>query len=89
MPPPPPTDECWNAITAAGHLTVGWYTSVSKAWKIVLDVLGIGEDGQPVPQTVYPRLQRVPQPNASLEPPITVHPLGAMAMAPLRPLSRL
>ena len=49
MHSPPPTDECRNRIRPTGELTVGCYDDVPQAWKIVLGVVGIGEDGLPVP----------------------------------------
>ena len=83
MDSPPPTVECRNKVTAGGQLTVGWGNNVRKAWKIVLDVLGLGEDGLPVPQDVQP----APQPNAPFQPMAMAAPSTFQALdeQPVRP----
>ena len=45
---PPATDECKSAIKANGNLSVGWHGDIKNAWRIVLGVLGIREDGRTI-----------------------------------------
>lgn len=48
---PPATAQCKCSIKQNGKLTVGCIGDIEHAWHIVLGVLGIGEDGQPLPET--------------------------------------
>ena len=47
----PATAQCKCSIKQDGKLTVGWLCDIKHSWHIVLGVLGIGEDGQPLPET--------------------------------------
>ena len=48
---PPAAPRCKCAIKKDGTLTVGWHGDIKEAWHTVLEVLGIGEDGNPLPET--------------------------------------
>ena len=60
---PPPVGGRRNAITSIGELTVGWgagcINSLCQAWVLVLEVLGLGEDGQPKRNSDTPVLHEV------------------------------
>ena len=45
---PPAVDGCRNAVTPMGDLTIGFGTNIRRAWRTVLLVLGLGENGQPL-----------------------------------------
>ena len=46
---PPATAGCRNVVNNKGHLTIGFkHGQHRQAWKLVLDVLGYGEDGLPL-----------------------------------------
>ena len=39
---------CRNEVNPSGDLTIGFGTDITRAWRTVLQVLGLGEDGQPL-----------------------------------------
>ena len=45
---PPATAECKSSVKANGNLWIGWHGDIKNAWRIVLGVLGIREDGSPM-----------------------------------------
>ena len=64
---PPATDERKCSVKKNGELWVGWHGDIINAWRIVLGVLGIGEDGRPLsgtldstasPETVCPTVAK-------------------------------
>ena len=48
---PPATAECKSSVKADGKLWIGWHGDIKNAWRIVLGVLGIGEDGRSITET--------------------------------------
>ena len=59
---PPPTAQCKCNIRPDGKLTVGWLGDIKNAWRIVLAVLGIGEDGNLLPLFAALPQQPAPEP---------------------------
>ena len=45
---PPATAECKSSVKANGNLWIGWNGDIKNAWRIVLGVLGIREDGRAI-----------------------------------------
>ena len=45
---PPPVLGCRNGINSQGDLTIGFGSDPGMAWVLVLAVLGLDEDGQPI-----------------------------------------
>jgi hypothetical protein len=67
---PQPVAGCRNGINRSGELTVGFGDNPKLAWRTVLKVLGLGEDGHPIraaPIQVATRQSVEPQRAAPLE----------------------